>query len=158
MSIYRFAIPAVLISAWAEAGTMTASAPRIAAEAMEPKYSEATQKATQAFLIQSKVGAQLDAMEIYVAKKIVSKTKNSLGDSGSAVVAASVFLARCIRDKKVITKVSNPLIGQSHLLSVGVDGLEISGIKSTIGSSHWIRFSNNEKEGNRYATGINFTF
>lgn len=158
MLAYRSAALAVLISAQAEAGSMTSAAPRIAAESMEPKYSEAAQRATQAFLIQSKVGAHLDAMEIFVAKKMAYKAKNILGTEGSIVFGASFFLARCIRDKRVITKISNPLIGQSHLLSLGVDGFEVSGIKSSIGSSHWIRFNNNEKEGNRYATGLSFTF
>lgn len=160
MRIHRFfvigAITSMPIPAFS--GQMTLAAPKIAAESMEPKYSEAATKATQAFLIQSKVGAQLDAIELYATKRFTFKAKEAIGDGGAEVVGASAFLIKCIIDKKVTTKVVDPFTGQHHLLSVGVDGLEISGIRSSIGSSHWFRVSNNEKEGNRYATGLNFSF
>ena len=149
---------AFLISLSAQAGQMTYFAPKIAAESMGPKYSEAAQKATQAFLVQSKVGAHLDAMEIYASKRLTSKARNLIGDEGANVIGASLFLIRCVQDKKITTKVSNPFIGQSHLLSLGLDGVEVSGIKSSIGASHWFRISSDEKEGNRYATGVSFTF
>lgn len=124
---------------------------------MEQKYSDAAQKATQAFFIQSGLGPELDSAENQALKMTTQKAYNLIGKEGAVVIGATIYIAKCIRDQKVTTKISNPLLDQKHSLSVGVDGVEISGIRSFNNTSHWVKFDSRQGEG-RYTTGINLSF
>lgn len=119
-------------------------------ENIESKYSTAAQRATEEFLNRSGLAFQVDSIEEYATRTTIQKTRKFVGEGVSAVAGSAAYIARCVRNQRVVTRVSNPIINQKHTVSLSVNGIEISDIRSFEGISHWVRFNRSE-----YVTGVN---
>lgn len=136
----------------ANAGSITSFAFSVA-DSVDSKYSKAINNATQAFFIQSGIGPQIDFVEKETIKNTTKKIYSIIGNDGAVILGTTLYVAKCVRDQKIATKIFNPFFNQKHDFSFGSDGLEISGVKSFFGTAHWLKMDQN-----KYSTGVNISF
>lgn len=124
---------------------------------VDSKYSEAVTKAANAFLIQSGTGSAIDNAENALITTATRKAYNAMGHEAAVLVGTAAFVAKCVRDNRVTTRFSNPILDQKNRISIGTNGAEISEVRSFMNTSHWFRLES-ARGGAVYSTGFNLSF